>query len=1811
MTTTVLVLDDTGAQYDLTTGASGSYVSYIPPGATGTWSWISELYGFQRQSGTFTPATGGTIGINPAWSRDTSVTIATESIVSAYTSLNNLDELYDYSCYIRRQDPLYVVLTAAAGKIFTTADIVLDGTTSTLWDYDDLTETLTIGTALLASGTTLTGIETTGTITLTNGAVITSLFTDSSGTSSKLNYSGLVNSTVYLIDNLGVQQDLQFNKTGTYIQYIPTTATGTWNWVVEGYGFQRQSANVNFVGGNYFAIIAYTPDANITQTTLATVAAYTEIATLNELYDYAAYMRTQEPQYVLASRNGVAVDFGSVNIVLDSTASAIWDYDSATNTLTVKSTNLASLTRFTTLLTTGTISLLNGSTITALYTSTAGPSARLNFSGLTASTIYVADNSNTQLALLFNKTGQHSEYYGPGLTGTYSWISERYGYQRLTGTFTPGIGGDFNVSTSWVPDAFITVTNSATVAAYTEFTNLVELYDYAAYMRTQEPQHNLATKIAATISFGNTDIVIDATASQIWSYNATTNTLTIKSSVLAASGVFTTIATTGTITFANSAAATCFYTDSVGSSVNLNYTNLTNSTIYTVDNAGNQFDLQLNKSGTFTNYIANTATGTWAWISERYAYQRQSGTFTPATLSGNYTAAPSWSPDIKITETASAIVSAYTDITTLDQLYDYAAYMRTQQPKYVLASANGTIMEFGSVNLVFDSTAASVWSYNSTTNTLTIKSTILDSGTNIVSVKTTGTITITGTVMQALYRGSTGPSARLTYSNLINSAIYTTDSSNLQYDLQIGLTGSLVNYFVPGLSGTYKWAAERYGYQRQTGVFTPISGGDFYASPIWVQDNNITETNSTVVAAYTSIATVDQLYDYASYMRTQEPQYVIATKNGTTLDLDGVDIVFDPTASVVWDYDNVANTLTIKTTALVSGTKMIKISTTGTITVNSGVVSQALLSGSNGNSARLNFTNLTNSSLYITDNTSAIYQTELNKTGPFTSYFDIGETGTWTWYAERYGYARQSGIFSPAMGGDISALPLWIADSSITQSTIATVAAYTLFDNVDQIYDYSAYMRTIDPQYVLATKNGTTIDFGNTNLAFDRNAAALWAYDPITNTLTLKTEVLISGNTFIKLKTTGLLTFTTNTFIAALYSHSGGNSSRVYYNDLIDSTVLTLTNTNTIYDMGTDNNDVIINVIDSGNTGSWTWNIERYGYRRQTGTFLPALGGDTNITPIWTADSYITVTNQATIAAYTSVSTLDQLYDLAAYMRTREPLYQLISTSGTTMNLGSTNLVLDATAATPWTYDSVTNTLTVKTTTLTPGIKSTQILTTGSVTFANGAITTAVYTNSIGTSTNFTITNIPTGSSLYIEDNTGTQVRYMSNVTTPVVVTYIAPGQTGNWIWTVEKYGNVRQSYIFTPGGGIQSSAVIASPDVSITEASQATVAAYASLEIADKVYDYIAYYRLSNAGIKLGSIATRSSFAVDFGTRSFTVDSTLSQLLSVTPTKITVKASSMSAGNTFTRLSTSAPGLITAAGSEPINLKFSDALGARATIFGLDPEGFGNTWYMRYKLSSASTYTYLSGTGNGVNLLVSNGTYSFEVREAGYEWTSMSLDTTNSLDLNMNLQYHKASDDTPQWNKSYDSAAEAIFSYDVAALKVAVNNVTGTLVQENFAEMYRAMQRIMHLSPLVWIWANPIRAIAATQTIIIPTGNPIAMFLTPASNASVRITCQVVHAADGTVAFDRVQGNASGFAIFLGTSQASEIASLRTDIVSDIVSKIGGTGFVTSVNSLVNITASLDDKPTLSEIEASDLAKEVTVQDAVKAAKLAAALSA
>ena len=74
MTTTVYVADYTGTQNFLQIGATGSLTDYnIPPGASGTWAYVAERYGYGRISSSFTPS-GGLSSVNLDFTKDNSIT---------------------------------------------------------------------------------------------------------------------------------------------------------------------------------------------------------------------------------------------------------------------------------------------------------------------------------------------------------------------------------------------------------------------------------------------------------------------------------------------------------------------------------------------------------------------------------------------------------------------------------------------------------------------------------------------------------------------------------------------------------------------------------------------------------------------------------------------------------------------------------------------------------------------------------------------------------------------------------------------------------------------------------------------------------------------------------------------------------------------------------------------------------------------------------------------------------------------------------------------------------------------------------------------------------------------------------------------------------------------------------------------------------------------------------------------------------------------------------------------------------------------------------------------------------------------------------------------------------------------------------------------------------------------------------------------------------------------------------------------------------------------------------------------------------
>ena len=145
--------------------------------------------------------------------------------------------------------------------------------------------------------------------------------------------------------------------------------------------------------------------------------------------------------------------------------------------------------------------------------------------------------------------------------------------------------------------------------------------------------------------------------------------------------------------------------------------------------------------------------------------------------------------DQNITEINKSTVDAYTVLDTLDKLYDRAkSYLFDNFAGETanLIIGTGTNLDAGSKNIILDSSATAVFAFNSTTNTITIKSNVLSAGTKFKSLTTAGTvtivgnalanITIVGAVIQNIPTDLTGVGATsLTYNTSIDTTITLTN----------------------------------------------------------------------------------------------------------------------------------------------------------------------------------------------------------------------------------------------------------------------------------------------------------------------------------------------------------------------------------------------------------------------------------------------------------------------------------------------------------------------------------------------------------------------------------------------------------------------------------------------------------------------------------------------------------------------------------------------------------------------------------------------------------------------------------------------------------------------------------------------------------------------------------------------------------------------------------------------------------------------------------------------------------------------------
>ena len=187
-------------------------------------------------------------------------------------------------------------------------------------------------------------------------------------------------------------------------------------------------------------------------------------------------------------------------------------------------------------------------------------------------------------------------------------------------------------------------------------------------------------------------------------------------------------------------------------------------------------------------------------------------------------------------------------------------------------------------------------------------------------------------------------------------------------------------------------------------------------------DTSVTETDESVVAAYTDIDTLDKLHDRLNLWACEnQSEAVFYDHAGSEISLGSFDLVVDATAGSAFDITG--TTITIKASTLTAGSAFDKVTTTGSITKANGAIISALYEDSSGPSAKLEITlPLASMAVCVHDDADAEVECGV-QSGVYTLLIDPGATGTWTWAVNKQGYVFATGTFPPGSGGLFAVAP--------------------------------------------------------------------------------------------------------------------------------------------------------------------------------------------------------------------------------------------------------------------------------------------------------------------------------------------------------------------------------------------------------------------------------------------------------------------------------------------------------------------------------------------------------------------------------------------------------------------------------------------------------------------------------------------------------------------------------------------------------------------------------------------------------------------
>jgi hypothetical protein len=248
-----------------------------------------------------------------------------------------------------------------------------------------------------------------------------------------------------------------------------------------------------------------------------------------------------------------------------------------------------------------------------------------------------------------------------------------------------------------------------------------------------------------------------------------------------------------------------------------------------------------------------------------------------------------------------------------------------------------------------------------------------------------------------------------------------------------------------------------------------------------------------------------------------------------------------------------------------------------------------------------------------------------------------------------------------------------------------------------------------------------------------------------------------------------------------------------------------------------------------------------------------------------------------------------------------------------------------------------------------------------------------VYSSSLGTSKILEINGVTDTSSLYIGNNaTGVTKLFQANTNTSTYRAYFDPGTAPAQLVARELFGFQRYSEVITLVDGLNVISLVDIEDVGIAEPTLATVLGYTEINTGSEFYDRTAAFRLTEQGIKLGQIATRSGFAIEMGAGfSVLVKQDAASVYAVDAGLITIKATSFEGDAKYNTIIAAPPATVEPDTNEVITIAVEDANGDSS----VDILGGDGTFELWKVTTATATNDYETGT---LLATVSNGRYRF-----------------------------------------------------------------------------------------------------------------------------------------------------------------------------------------------------------------------------------------